>query len=81
MVFSMLAMITTSTGRLVEILKVSRPSFSTAALDPVVRQVCAAIDWLYRGVAPLITAWELAQAWPNSELVIVNNAGHDIFTE
>lgn len=28
--------------------------------------------------APLVTAWELAQAWPSSELVIVNNAGHAI---
>jgi proline iminopeptidase len=27
--------------------------------------------------APLVTAWELAQAWPDGELVIVNNAGHD----
>ncbi|MGD2048388.1 MAG: prolyl aminopeptidase [Chloroflexota bacterium] len=26
--------------------------------------------------APLVTAWELAQAWPDSELVIVDNAGH-----
>lgn len=26
--------------------------------------------------APLVTAWELAQAWPDAELVIVNNAGH-----
>jgi len=26
--------------------------------------------------APLTTAWELAQAWPDAELVIVNNAGH-----
>jgi pimeloyl-ACP methyl ester carboxylesterase len=26
--------------------------------------------------SPLITAWELAQAWPNSELVMVNGAGH-----
>jgi proline iminopeptidase len=26
--------------------------------------------------SPLVTAWELAQAWPNSELVIVNGAGH-----
>lgn len=25
---------------------------------------------------PLVTAWELAQAWPAGELVIVNNAGH-----
>jgi proline iminopeptidase len=25
---------------------------------------------------PLVTAWELAQAWPNSELVIVRGAGH-----
>jgi len=25
---------------------------------------------------PLVTAWELAQAWPNSELVIVQGAGH-----
>ena len=25
---------------------------------------------------PLVTAWELAQAWPNSELVIVSGAGH-----
>jgi proline iminopeptidase len=26
--------------------------------------------------APLVTAWELAQAWPGSDLVIVNRAGH-----
>jgi proline iminopeptidase len=26
--------------------------------------------------APLVTAWELSQAWPDSELVIVDNAGH-----
>jgi proline iminopeptidase len=26
--------------------------------------------------SPLVTAWELAQAWPKSELVIVNGAGH-----
>lgn len=26
--------------------------------------------------APLTTAWELAQAWPESELVIVHGAGH-----
>jgi proline iminopeptidase len=26
--------------------------------------------------APLVTAWELAQAWPDGELVIVNSAGH-----
>ena len=26
--------------------------------------------------APLVTAWELAQAWPDGELVIVNGAGH-----
>jgi proline iminopeptidase len=26
--------------------------------------------------APLVSAWELAQAWPDSDLVIVNNAGH-----
>lgn len=26
--------------------------------------------------APLVTAWELAQAWPDSELVIVSGAGH-----
>jgi proline iminopeptidase len=25
---------------------------------------------------PLVTAWELAQAWPGSELVIVDGAGH-----
>ncbi|ETW95285.1 MAG: proline iminopeptidase [Candidatus Entotheonella factor] len=28
--------------------------------------------------APLVTAWELARAWPGSELVIVNHAGHAI---
>jgi proline iminopeptidase len=28
--------------------------------------------------APLVAAWELAQAWPGSELVIVDNAGHAI---
>lgn len=27
--------------------------------------------------SPLVTAWTLAQAWPSSELVIVNQAGHD----
>ncbi len=26
--------------------------------------------------SPLVTAWELAQAWPDSELVIVSGAGH-----
>lgn len=26
--------------------------------------------------SPLVTAWELAQAWPSSELVIVQGAGH-----
>jgi proline iminopeptidase len=26
--------------------------------------------------SPLVTAWELAQAWPDSELVIVRGAGH-----
>lgn len=26
--------------------------------------------------SPLVTAWELAQVWPDGELVIVNNAGH-----
>ena len=26
--------------------------------------------------APLVAAWELVQAWPDSELVIVDNAGH-----
>ena len=26
--------------------------------------------------APLVTAWELAQAWPDADLVIVENAGH-----
>jgi proline iminopeptidase len=26
--------------------------------------------------APLVTAWELAQAWPGSDLVIVSGAGH-----
>jgi proline iminopeptidase len=26
--------------------------------------------------APLVTVWELSQAWPDSELVIVDNAGH-----
>jgi proline iminopeptidase len=26
--------------------------------------------------SPLVTAWELAQAWPNSELVIIKGAGH-----
>ena len=25
---------------------------------------------------PLVTAWELAQNWPKSELVVVNGAGH-----
>jgi proline iminopeptidase len=26
--------------------------------------------------APLVTAWELARAWPDAELVIVSGAGH-----
>jgi proline iminopeptidase len=26
--------------------------------------------------SPLVTAWELAQAWPQSELVLVSGAGH-----
>lgn len=26
---------------------------------------------------PLVTAWELAQAWPDSQLVVVDGAGHD----
>lgn len=26
--------------------------------------------------APLVTAWELAQVWPDGELVIIKNAGH-----
>ena len=26
--------------------------------------------------APLVTAWELARAWPDSELVVVSGAGH-----
>jgi proline iminopeptidase len=26
--------------------------------------------------APLTTAWELANAWPGSELVIIENAAH-----
>jgi proline iminopeptidase len=26
--------------------------------------------------SPLVSAWELAQAWPDSELVIVRGAGH-----
>lgn len=26
--------------------------------------------------APLVTAWELAQAWPDGELRVINNAGH-----
>jgi proline iminopeptidase len=25
---------------------------------------------------PLLTAWELAKAWPSSELIILDNAGH-----
>ncbi len=25
---------------------------------------------------PLLTAWELARAWPSSELVVLDNAGH-----
>lgn len=28
--------------------------------------------------APLVTAWELARAWPGSELVVVDDAGHDV---
>ena len=27
-------------------------------------------------MSPLITAWDLHQAWANSDLVIVENAGH-----
>ena len=26
--------------------------------------------------APLVTAWELDKAWPDSELVLVGGAGH-----
>jgi proline iminopeptidase len=26
--------------------------------------------------APLVTAWEVARAWPGSELIIVRGAGH-----
>jgi len=26
--------------------------------------------------SPLVTAWELARAWPDAELVIVGGAGH-----
>ncbi|MGB0388867.1 MAG: prolyl aminopeptidase, partial [Ardenticatenaceae bacterium] len=26
--------------------------------------------------APLVTAWQLAQAWPDGELVIISRAGH-----
>lgn len=26
--------------------------------------------------APLVTAWELSQAWPGSKLIVVNKAGH-----
>ena len=26
--------------------------------------------------APLVTAWQLAQVWPDSELVVVSGAGH-----
>ena len=26
--------------------------------------------------APLVTAWELAKAWPDGELVVVRRAGH-----
>jgi proline iminopeptidase len=28
--------------------------------------------------APLVTAWELAEAWPAGELVIVGGAGHSL---
>jgi proline iminopeptidase len=28
--------------------------------------------------SPPVTAWELAQAWPNSELVMVIGAGHSV---
>jgi proline iminopeptidase len=27
--------------------------------------------------APLVTAWELARAWPDAELVVIDGAGHD----
>ena len=27
--------------------------------------------------APLVTAWELAQAWPDAQLLIIEGAGHD----
>ena len=26
--------------------------------------------------SPLVSAWELAQAWPDSELIVVQGAGH-----
>jgi proline iminopeptidase len=26
--------------------------------------------------SPLVTAWELSRAWPGSELVVVDGAGH-----
>jgi proline iminopeptidase len=26
--------------------------------------------------SPLVTAWELAQAWPDAELVVIDDAGH-----
>ena len=31
--------------------------------------------------SPLASAWELAQAWPDSELIIVSGAGHSIATQ
>jgi proline iminopeptidase len=27
---------------------------------------------------PLVTAWELSRAWPDSELVVVGAAGHSV---
>jgi pimeloyl-ACP methyl ester carboxylesterase len=46
----------------------------------------AELDWLYRGgvlihgrgdiSGPAITAWDLARAWPGSELVIIEDSGH-----
>jgi proline iminopeptidase len=33
----------------------------------------------YDVVCPMISAWELHQAWPGSELVVIDDAGHSAF--
>jgi proline iminopeptidase len=46
--------------------------------DPEVRRKAAA-DWTHGRPdlgSPLGTAWELAQAWPDAELHVVDDSGH-----